>query len=148
MGQIAESPRGKALRAAADKVREAIEGSRGLDATIAEALGNMSFIEALEEAPRYSSSLDVARSLVPPDWFWRCGRTVLYDGWAFISKTHGDHCQPEEDEFGASKDYWRGKWTPELALCNASLRARAWLADVHYDREQRRAAHGAKGEGV
>ena len=73
--------------------------------------------------PAYTGSLDAAASLVPEGWFWRCGKTTLYSGWAFVHRTHPDHCD-RCDEHSAKKEWRMGEWTPALALTAAALRAR------------------------
>jgi hypothetical protein len=77
--------------------------------------------------PRLTSSIDAALTLIPKDWFWRCGRTTLFAGWAFIHKTHPSNCD-KKDEFGGGKEYWRGEWSAALALCYAAVLAHAALA--------------------
>lgn len=77
--------------------------------------------------PSLTASVDAALTLLPKDWFWCCGRTTLYGGWAFINRTHPDNCD-NKDEFSALKEYWRGEWSPALALCYACVSAHAALA--------------------
>jgi hypothetical protein len=75
-------------------------------------------------APLYTASLDAALTLVPEGWFWRAGRTSVFQAWAGVNRTHPDHCD-KNDEFFARREYWEPTWTPVLALCSAALRARA-----------------------
>lgn len=66
----------------------------------------------------FTASIDAAMSLVPEGWFWRAGHSTLYDGWAGTNRVHPDHCDRQDETFAHGK-------TPALALCAASLRARA-----------------------
>lgn len=71
---------------------------------------------------KLTSSLDAAVTLVPHHdgrrWFWRAGESSLYRGWAHLNRVHPDNCD-RKDEASANAA------TPALALCAASLRARA-----------------------
>jgi hypothetical protein len=73
----------------------------------------------------YTTSLDAAVTLVPHHdgrrWFWRAGESSLYRGWAHLNRVHPDNCD-RKDEASANAA------TPALALCAASLRARAEAA--------------------
>lgn len=75
-----------------------------------------------EHPPHFTESLDAALKLVPEGWFWRCGRTTLFAGWAFVNKTHPDHGDPGRNEFAFHRER---DTTPIIALCFAALSARA-----------------------
>lgn len=76
----------------------------------------------------YTASIDAALTLVPEGWFWRVGRTSIYQAWAFISSTHPDHGEPGRNEFAWKREEWEPPSHPALALCIAALKARAALA--------------------
>jgi hypothetical protein len=82
-----------------------------------------------QRIPPVTSSIDAALKLVPEGWYWRCGRTPIYAGWAYIHRTHLSNCD-RNDEFGGGKEYWRGEWSPALALCYAAVQAQAALRTV------------------
>jgi len=77
--------------------------------------------------PPLTASIDAALTIIPAGWFWRCGRTPLFSGWAFIHRTHSDHCD-RKDEAGARKERFRGEWSPALALCYSAVQARKALS--------------------
>ena len=105
-------------------VRKRVDG----ETLIIERDGALVLMNSLR-VPPVTASVDAALALIPKDWFWRCGRTTLYAGWAFIHRTHPDNCD-RKDEFGAGKEYWRGEWSVPLALCYAAIQARAALSDT------------------
>jgi hypothetical protein len=76
--------------------------------------------------PPVTASIDAALKLIPEGWYWRCGRTTHYAGWAFIHKTHPDN-RYRKDEFRGRKEYWRGEWSAPLALCYAAVQAQIAL---------------------
>jgi len=104
------------------RLAEMCEGAEGpsydLEKKIAEAVGYPAIVP-----PAYTASLDAAVTLVPEGWYWRAGHGVLWAGWAHLNRKHSDHCD-RDDEHSAHAE------TPALALCTASLRARATLAQA------------------
>lgn len=58
-----------------------------------------------------------------PGWYWRCGRTSLYDGWAFISRLHPDHCDRLDEAGGQAP-------TPAKALVVAVINAMIAVAEA------------------
>jgi hypothetical protein len=91
------------------KLEEAEEGSRELDCEIYVALGNP-LLRAVGKAPRYSSSLDAALTLVPEGSYAKLqiGRNHA-KGWAWVEL---------RDVEAVARS------TPALALCIAALKAR------------------------
>lgn len=138
------SPR--SLKEAASACRTALAGNHHLNAMIYAAFGGESYVDCLGIAPPYTESLDGARMLVPWGWYWRVGETTLYSGWAAVQAHHPDHCTPNQDEFFANKQHWKGDWTPELALVTACLEAWAFRYQRRYDwLAQRERALNAQG---
>jgi hypothetical protein len=80
---------------------------------------------SLEE---YTASIDEAVTLVPEGWFWRVGRTSIYQAWAGVHQTHPDHGEKDKNEFFFRRELWEPPSTPALALCNVALRAKASLS--------------------
>lgn len=73
------------------------------------------YLAGCVQAPRYTSSIDTALTLVPEGWSWDCG--LIINDRDFTSHVWRD----EPTEAGIM----RGKGpTPALALCVAALRAR------------------------
>ncbi|KKN17818.1 hypothetical protein LCGC14_0962000 [marine sediment metagenome] len=118
-------------------LESAAEGSRELDARIAEEVvwvkgrgdslrsAGIDFYETAQAmCQRYTTSLDAALTLVPEGWDWEIAdyggdqdspRAVLWHG---IPAEHVDDVK-HHGAFG---------WTPALALCIASLKARRGAA--------------------
>ncbi|WAC26382.1 hypothetical protein [Ancylobacter sp. SL191] len=57
-----------------------------------------------------------------PGWYWRCGRTTLFDGWAFINRLDPNHCDRLDEASGQAP-------TPGKALVVAVLNALIALAE-------------------
>jgi len=76
----------------------------------------------LVAAPRYTSSLDAAASLVPEGWQWACGKDRPENGGAWAD------VQP--NAVGVTK---RRAATPALALTAAALRARLAEMEARHD---------------
>lgn len=78
-----------------------------------------------ESAPSFTGSLDAALTLVPEGWFWRVGRTTLFQAWAGVYRTHPDNGERDRNEFYWHRDHGGPPSTPALALCIAALKALA-----------------------
>lgn len=116
------------------KVEAASGPDYTLDAQIGKAVGAEHFTTALEPCvPCYTSSLDAAMSLVPPDW--RCGfeQNASCDEpgkcyawvWPFESNYDPDWQMGQEGQ-QSNPDAQKGyAATPALALCAAALRSLA-----------------------
>lgn len=78
--------------------------------------------------PEFTRSVDAAQMLLPEGWFWRCGRTSLYEGWAFVNRTHPDHCDRHDEAGGTAA-------SPALALCLAIVKVR--IAIVEFEKWRR-----------
>jgi hypothetical protein len=104
------------------KLAAASEGSRALDADVAETQGWSSDADdnwigpgGAIASPHYTTSLDAALTLVPEGYLWLLGNTGLSDG---RGAYRGDvYCHPRGGAIGVSN-------TPTLALCIAALKAR------------------------
>ena len=79
--------------------------------------------------PRVMTSVDDALLLVPDDWFWRVGKTSLFQAWAWVSKHHPDHCDPGRNEFGYKRENYEPSCTAAMALSVAALEARLAIVE-------------------
>ncbi len=99
-------------------LNEAIAVAKGMKRTVAvghEVLGNVRMVPAY--LPNFVNSIDAAVTLVPKGWAWMCGCTMGEGFFADIAPT--DESEIEADGIMANAA------SPALALCAASLRARA-----------------------
>lgn len=60
-----------------------------------------------------------------PGWYWRCGRSTLFEGWASINRRHPDHCDRLDEASGQAP-------TPGKALVVAVLNALIALAEARH----------------
>lgn len=102
-----------------ERLENASEGSRELDAEIANSYGGLSGMgyeiwEAVEaHAPHYTTSLDAALTLVPEGCYVRIETGPAHD-------FHSAEIEADDDDYDALNAP-----SPALALCIASLKARA-----------------------
>jgi hypothetical protein len=122
-----------------ERLRVATTGSRDLDVMICAAvygfnrdhrsssdssvsvLGALAALRGLNYAKHYTTSLDIAQTLVPTGWNWQL--RTLYRGGENISRAivaNDSIGFVKDDEYGEAEAA-----TPALALCMAALRARS-----------------------
>lgn len=97
------------------RLLEAQEGSRELDALIHGLVADISKLAV----PRYTTSLDAARTLMPPLFAWSVESSRSAPGHAWL------YPPDNIDDI----DFQGEAATPELALCIAALRARGMEVD-------------------
>jgi len=114
-------------------LESAIEGSRELDARVALEMGALRYrnwyddeartvhawhvswvMDVWEPLPRYTESLDAARTLVPKGWVWQVKHVIQAQAVVWSLEIDWDDREPPT---GYSEQ-------PALALCIAALRAR------------------------
>lgn len=116
---------------AIDTVIKALEQAEGSSFALNHAIATLEFYREAEgdladdEVPDFCGSIDAALTLVPKNWFWRCGRTSIYQAWALINEMHPDHCDTGWNEFAWKREAWEPDSTPAIALCIVALQARA-----------------------
>lgn len=90
--------------------------NRAVDARIHQALG----LPADEEAPRYTGSLDAARQAIPPGMAWSTGVTIT------DRPCGSGHVHMSHTKLASNEGFWQ---PPEIALCEAAMRAIQWLQE-------------------
>lgn len=65
------------------------------------------------------------KEMMLPGWYWRCGHTTLYAGWAFINRLDPNHCDRLDEAGGQAP-------TPAKALVVATLNALIAIAEARH----------------
>lgn len=68
----------------------------------------------------------VFKEMMLPGWYWRCGHTTLYAGWAFINRLDPNHCDRLDEAGGQAP-------TPAKALVVATLNALIAIAEARHE---------------
>ncbi|MBS9476188.1 hypothetical protein [Ancylobacter radicis] len=98
----------------------------GADAVAIEAFGDHVMLAQNATLGREGVDAAVAfKEAMLPGWYWRCGRTTLFDGWAFINRLDANHCDRLDEAGGQAP-------TPGKALVVAVLNALISLAEARH----------------